>query len=136
MTPDTGADHALATIFVPDPAGCPVRNVLDQVGSKWSTLMLLAIAGAPRRFSALQRIIPDISKRMLTQTLRDLERDGLISRQVFPTKPPSIEYRLTSLGVSLMDPLQALIAWARHHRDEIDEARKSFEVSSTPKNLL
>jgi len=72
----------------PDPQ-CPVRDVLDRIGDKWSTLILSTLAASPHRFSAVQRAIPDISKRMLTQTFRDLERDGLIARTVFPTKEPS-----------------------------------------------
>ncbi len=84
-----------------DPVHCPVRDVLDRIGDKWSILMIMTLATRPRRFSELHRAIRDISKRMLTQTLRDLERDGLITRHVFPTKPPSVEYRLAPLGQSL-----------------------------------
>src|SRR6478735_7201801 len=82
---------------------CPVRDVLDRIGDKWSTLVLVTLADGPRRFSEVQRAIPDISKRMLTLTFRDLERDGLIARTVFPPKPPSVEYRLTPLGSALLD---------------------------------
>lgn len=84
---------------------CPVCDVLDRAGDKWSMLMIAALAGGPRHCSTLHRAIPDISKRMLTQTLRDLERDGLIEREVIATKPPSVEYRLPSLGMSLLDTL-------------------------------
>jgi DNA-binding HxlR family transcriptional regulator len=80
---------------------CPVRDVLDRVGDKWTMLVLIAMAGHSLRFSKLHRAVPDISKRMLTQTLRDLERDGLVLRRVFPTKPPSVEYELTDLGGTL-----------------------------------
>lgn len=102
---------------------CPVRGVLDRIGDKWSVLIVLTLAGAPHRFGALRRAVPDISQRMLTQTLRDLERDGLLSRTVFPTKPPSVEYALTSLGESLLVPLQALVRWADEHHAEILAAR-------------
>ena len=85
------------------PAACPVRDVLDQLGDKWSTLLVITLADGPRRFSALRRAVPDISQRMLTQTLRDLERDGLIT-QVYPTKPPSVDYRLSALGRLLLEP--------------------------------
>jgi len=88
-----------------DAERCPVRNVLNVIGDKWSTLTLMSLSGKARRFNELHRQIPDISKRMLTQTLRTLERDGLITRHVFPTKPPSVEYRLSSLGHSAMAPL-------------------------------
>jgi DNA-binding HxlR family transcriptional regulator len=85
-----------------DLSACPVRNLLDHIAAKWTTLILVELAEGPRRFNALSRALPDISKRMLTQSLRDLERDGLIAREVFPTKPPSVEYRLTPLGLSLL----------------------------------
>jgi DNA-binding HxlR family transcriptional regulator len=111
-----------------DPAGCPVRDVLDQIGDKWSTLMLVVLAERPHRFGELRRSIPDISQRMLTQTLRDLQRDGLIRRQVFPTVPPSVEYALTPLGQSLLDPLVALIRWADAHHSAIRSARTEFDA--------
>lgn len=110
------------------PQDCPVRDVLDRVGDKWSTLLVAALAVAPRRFSALNRAIPDISKRMLTQTLRDLERDGLIEREVFPTRPPGVEYRLTPLGRSMADPLGELIGWADRHHAQIHKARQRFDA--------
>ncbi len=106
---------------------CPVRNVLDRIGDKWTTLIVLALAQRPHRFSEVRRSVPDISKRMLTQTLRNLERDGLLSRHVFPTKPPSVEYRLTELGRSLLRPLSVLIAWAEETKDQIRQARAAFD---------
>lgn len=106
---------------------CPVRNVLDRTGDKWSILILTALAGGPHRFSAILRLIPDLSKRMLTQTLRDLERDGYIARTVYPTKPPSVEYRLTDLGGTLMEPLAALVRWAERSHAEIEAARVRFD---------
>jgi len=111
-----------------DGGQCPVRDVLDQIGTKWSMLILIVLADAPSRFSALQRAVPDISKRMLTQTLRDLERNGMITRQVFPTKPPSVEYRLSALGESLLPPLQALVEWAESRHGEIRAARVHFDA--------
>lgn len=112
--------------------GCPVRDVLDQIGDKWSTLLILVLADGPLRFGALRRAVPDISQRMLTQTLRDLQRDGLISRHVHPTVPPSVEYRLTPLGCSLLDPLRHLIRWAEEHHGEIRTARAAFEGGGRP----
>lgn len=106
---------------------CAVRDVLDRIGDKWSTLILGTLAAGPHRFSAVQRAIPDISKRMLTQTLHDLERDGLIARAVFPTKPPSVEYRLTPLGVTILEPLTALIRWANRSHAAILTARLAFD---------
>jgi DNA-binding HxlR family transcriptional regulator len=113
-----------------DLALCPVRGVLDRLGDKWTTLIVIVLSQRPHRFSEIRRAIPDISKRMLTQTLRDLERDGLISRRVFPTKPPSVEYRLTELGESLLVPLAALIAWAEKSQSRIATARTAFDAAS------
>lgn len=130
--PMTGAND-LADTFAQwqqaglDPARCPVRDVLDRIGDKWTTLVLMALAGGPLRFSALGRAVPDISKRMLTQTLRDLERDGFITRHVFPTKPPSVEYRMAELGRSMLAPLAALVGWAEAHHAAIREARGRFD---------
>jgi DNA-binding HxlR family transcriptional regulator len=112
-----------------DAVRCPIRNVLDVIGDKWSTLTLLSLAGKPRRFSDLHRVIPDISKRMLTQTLRTLEREGLVTRHVFPTKPPSVEYRLSPLGRSVLVPLGGLIEWADARFDEIVAARRQFDIA-------
>ena len=126
---DDGAKHFFAERGPYRPSGtqCPVRDVLDRIGDKWSTLVLGTLATDPHRFSAIQRAIPDISKRMLTQTLRDLERDGLISRAVFPTKPPSVEYRLTPLGATILEPLGALVQWANRSHDAIKRARSAFD---------
>ncbi|NTZ04291.1 winged helix-turn-helix transcriptional regulator [Burkholderia metallica] len=109
------------------PAHCAVRDVLDRIGDKWSMLMIMELATRSQRFSELRRSVPDISKRMLTQTLRDLERDGLVTRHVFPTKPPSVEYRLAPLGQSLLDPMAALVDWAERSYSDIDAARVRFD---------
>jgi DNA-binding HxlR family transcriptional regulator len=113
-----------------DAGACPVRNVLDRIGDKWTMLTLTALAERPRRFSELHRSIPDISKRMLTQTLRDLERDGLATRHVFPTKPPSVEYRLSPLGRSVLEPLAALAQWANQNFAAIRQARARFDAAA------
>ena len=110
-----------------EPICCPVRDVLDRIGDKWSILMIMTLAMRPQRFSELHRAIRDISKRMLTQTLRDLERDGLITRHVFPTKPPSVEYRLAPLGQSLLDPMAALVDWADRCHGDIHAARARYD---------
>lgn len=112
-----------------DPALCPVRDVLDQLGDKWTTLILIVLADRPRRFGEVRRMVPDISKRMLTQTLRDLERDGLVTRHVFPTRPPSVEYRLSALGQSVLQPLSALVAWAEASHDGIRAARARYDAN-------
>ena len=112
------------------PVHCPVRDVLDRIGDKWSILMIMNLAMRPQRFSELQRAIRDISKRMLTQTLRDLERDGLITRHVFPTTPPSVEYRLSPLGQSLLEPMASLIDWADRSYPDIYAERARFDAAS------
>lgn len=109
------------------PVRCPVRDVLDRVGDKWSTLIVVTLGAQPYRFGALRRAIPDISQRMLTQTLRTLQRDGLVRREVFPTLPPSVSYSLTPLGQSLLVPLAGLIDWADAHHAEIGQARAAFD---------
>jgi len=114
-----------------DLARCPVRSILDRLGDKWTTLTMITLAQKAHRFSEIHRAIPDISKRMLTQTLRDLERDGLVARRVFPTKPPSVEYRLTELGESLLAPLVKLITWAENNQPKITKARKKFDTNES-----
>lgn len=106
---------------------CPVRGVLDRISDKWSMLLVMMLATGPRRFNQLRREIPDISQKMLTQTLRDLQRDGLVSRHVFDTKPPSVEYRLTPLGQSIIVPFGHLIHWASENHPRIGEARMEFD---------
>lgn len=112
-----------------DLGNCPVRSVLSHVSAKWTVLVLLLLQSGPKRFNALGRGMPDVSKRMLTQSLRDLERDGLVARQVFDTKPPSVEYRLTPLGESLMQPIEQLVDWATLKQAEIANARARFDAA-------
>jgi len=111
-----------------DFGNCPVRDMMQQIGGKWSTLLLEALASRPYRFGELRRKIPDISQRMLTQTLRDLQRDGYVSREVFPTKPPSVEYSITELGQSLYVPLAQLLNWAEANHDAVRAARLRFDT--------
>ena len=108
---------------------CPVRDVLDSVGGKWTSLMILGLADGPRRFSELRRFIPDISQRMLTQTLRDLQRDGYLSRTVYPTQPPSVEYRLTPLGHSFLALLRSLVHWSAENHAAIRAARQAYDAA-------
>jgi DNA-binding HxlR family transcriptional regulator len=114
----------------PDLADCPVRNVLDRISGKWQTLLISALADGPLRFGALKRALPDISQRMLTQSLRELQRDGLIARRVYPTAPPSVDYRLTDLGRSLLEPLAGLIRWAEERAEAIAAARQDFDAAA------
>lgn len=106
---------------------CPVRNVLDKVSEKWSMLLVMTLASGPKRFNQIRREVPDISQKMLTQTLRDLQRDGMVARRVFDTKPPSVEYRLTPLGESIIVPFGHLIRWASENHQRIDAARSEFD---------
>lgn len=102
---------------------CPIRDVLDRIGDRWSVLVLKELEGGTRRFTVLKRAIPDISQRMLAQTVRHLEADGLVSRTVYPTIPPRVDYALTDLGRSLLVPLDALVVWAQTHHGTIKQAR-------------
>ncbi|MEM5473492.1 helix-turn-helix domain-containing protein [Hoeflea sp. AS60] len=106
---------------------CPVRQVMQGIFGKWSTLLLQALAERPYRFGELRRLVPDISQRMLTQTLRDLERDGYVYRKVYATKPPSVEYGLTGLGTSMLTPLNDLVVWATDNFAAVDAARQRFD---------
>lgn len=108
-------------------AQCPVRDVLDRLGEKWTTLLVMALAEKPRRFVELTRLVPDISKRSLSHALRNLEEDGMITRHVFPTKPVSVEYRLSHLGQSMLIPLATLIAWAEKSHPDIKAARLRYQ---------
>lgn len=107
---------------------CPkISRVLARIGEKWSVLIIIMLAQRPRRFSELKRAIGGVSQRMLTLSLRGLERDGLVKRTVFPVVPPRVEYELTPLGRSLYAPVSALGEWARSHLAEIDAAREAFD---------
>jgi DNA-binding HxlR family transcriptional regulator len=106
---------------------CPIRDVLDRIGDRWSMLILWTLAEAGTlRFSALKARIEDISQRMLAQTLRRLEQDGLLSRTVYPTNPPRVEYALTPLGKSLLDPVRELVRWARQNHRRVIDARRNY----------
>src|SRR5690349_16965409 len=110
------------------PADCrPVSEVLARVGDKWSVLVVTRLGGGPLRFNELRRSIGGISQRMLTLTLRGLERDGLITRTVFPTVPPRVEYALTALGHDLLQPVSALGDWALRNQAKIARARDQFD---------
>lgn len=103
------------------------REILDRVGDKWSVLIVVGLADGPQRFGNLKRALDGISQRMLTFTLRGLERDGLVVRTVYPTKPPSVEYALTAFGRTLLGPVFELASWAQHNRAHVMRAREAFE---------
>ncbi|TQF05828.1 helix-turn-helix transcriptional regulator [Kitasatospora acidiphila] len=108
---------------------CAVTEVLDRVGSKWSIMVIVSAAAGPIRFTELERKITGISRRMLTLTLRNLERDGLISRTVYPTAPPKVEYALTEVGIELNEYLAQLTTWAERHRTTIHQARTAYDAA-------
>jgi DNA-binding HxlR family transcriptional regulator len=105
---------------------CPVRDVLDCIGDRWSLLTLLALADGTLRFTEVKRAIGDISQRMLAQTLRALERDGYVTREVHASVPPKVEYTLTALGESLLAKVTPLIHWAHENHDRVRKARKGY----------
>ena len=109
-----------------------VAAVLARVGDKWTVLVIMLLGDGPRRFNELKRMVGGISQRMLTLTLRGLERDGLVTRTVFPTVPPRVDYELTDLGRGLSQPVMALGEWARHHLPDIETARQNFDGRNAP----
>ncbi|WP_033216021.1 winged helix-turn-helix transcriptional regulator [Kitasatospora phosalacinea] len=117
-----------------DPCGrhdhpdCGIRDVLDRIGDKWSVLVVVELAGGPRRFRELQRAVEGISQRMLTLTVRRLERDGLVRRTVYPTVPAQVDYRLTDTGAGLTHLVKALADWSLAHREVIAEARAAYDL--------
>ena len=111
---------------------CPLRELLTRLGDKWSLLVIHSLARAPKnraRFSELRRDIQGISQRMLTATLRNLERDGILTREVFPVIPPRVEYTLTALGKDLLHPVQSLVGWVETHWEKIEKSRNDFDAS-------
>jgi DNA-binding HxlR family transcriptional regulator len=108
---------------------CRLRDLLDRIGDKWSLLVVELLGEGTRRFTELKRDIDGISQRMLTRTLRQLERDGLVTRTVHPVVPPRVDYALTPLGTSLLEAIAPLVAWTRTHRSEIVAARARFDAA-------
>lgn len=118
-----------------DTTDCPIRNVLDRIGDQWSLLVLLTLVHGTHRFTELQRAIGDISKRVLADTLRKLERDGFVSRKVYPTVPQKVEYRLLPLGESLAAQLRPLVEWANMNQDAVRKARTAYKVPARAEAL-
>ena len=110
---------------------CPTREVLDRVGDKWSVLVIVLLGQRTHRFNELHRAVEGISQRMLTLTVRALERDGLVKRTVYPMVPPRVDYELTELGRTLLVPLTALSIWAHEHRGDIQAAREKHDRQSS-----
>ncbi|MBX4998812.1 winged helix-turn-helix transcriptional regulator [Rhizobium lentis] len=109
-------------------AGCPVRGVLDRIGDQWSLLTLEALEDGKKRFNELLRDIGDVSKQMLSKTLRHLEQDGFISRTLYPEVPPRVEHELTEMGRSFLFPMKGLIGWAERNHPEIIRSRRRHET--------
>jgi|SRR5579859_502365 len=108
--------------------GCRIREILDRVGDKWSLQVIFHLGEGPQRFTELKRSIDGVSQRMLTVTLRGLERDGIVSRTMFPVIPPRVEYALTPLGATLLDAAGTLVSWAEAHLAEVDAARAAYDA--------
>lgn len=107
---------------------CRLRDLLDRIGDKWSLLVVELLGEGTRRFTELRRDIDGISQRMLTRTLRQLERDGLVRRTVHPVVPPRVDYDLTPTGASLLGAIAPLVGWTRAHREEIAAARAAYDA--------
>ncbi len=116
-------------------AACPTRMVLDLVADKWTTLIIYLLGSGTKRYGELQREVGGISQKMLTQTLRKLEEDGLVKRTIYPEVPPRTEYSLTPLGESLKEPLGGLAKWAIEHLPEVEKARKAHARKKGPESL-
>ena len=118
------------TVVLPDPAGEHCRNIgsiLGLVGDKWTVLIVVLLGDGPKRFNEIKRMVDGISQRMLTFTLRGLERDGLVTRTVFPTTPQRVDYALTKRGSTLWQAVEPLSLWARAHVSEILKSRERFD---------
>jgi DNA-binding HxlR family transcriptional regulator len=111
-----------------EPSMCRVREILERVGDKWSLQVIFHLGDGPLRFTALRRGIDGISQRMLTVTLRGLERDGIVSRTMYPVMPPRVDYELTQMGGTLLHAVGALIEWADQHLAEVDAARQAYDT--------
>ena len=116
------------TCLIRGDGGRAIRGILDRVGDKWSLLVVATLDGEPLRFTELQHRIPGISQRMLTRTVRHLERDGLVTRTVFPEVPPRVEYELTARGRTLIGPAVALAEWAVDNNPDIEESQAAYDA--------
>lgn len=112
-------------------AACPTREVINRIGDRWSLLVMCALGSGTLRFQQLRRAVDGVSQKMLTQTLRALERDGLVQRDVFASVPPRVDYSLTPLGASLSDSIAAIRDWAYAHMDTIEAARSEFDARAS-----
>jgi DNA-binding HxlR family transcriptional regulator len=109
------------------PGTCPTRQTLARLADRWTVELIESLASGPRRFGELRATVTGISEKMLTQTLRSLQRDGFVHRRVLPGVPAGAEYRLTDLGRSLLEPLTAVRVWSRQHMDDVEQARSAYD---------
>jgi DNA-binding HxlR family transcriptional regulator len=130
--PQEGTNGIPGTLHVPEDCRA-VSEVLSRVGDKWTILVVGELGNGPKRFNEIRRALGSISQRMLTLTLRGLERDGLVTRTVFPTVPPRVDYELTKLGRSLLEPVSGIGLWARQNRAAIQQARVRFDAGAATK---
>ena len=128
MSPSYTRDTAICDVEVATTRACELRDLLDRLADKWSLLVVELLDHRTLRFSELHHQIDGISQRMLTLTLRQLERDGLVRRRVYPVIPPRVEYALTPLGATLLETIQPLVGWARAHRDQVADARAAYDA--------
>lgn len=122
-------------LVIPDHANCPIRDLLARIGDKWSMLVIASLARAPEncaRFSELMREVSGISQRMLTTTLRHLERDGIVTRQIYGEVPPRVEYTLTARGKELLVPITNLIKWIEDEWADIEKSRIDYDSKNDP----
>jgi DNA-binding HxlR family transcriptional regulator len=120
-----------STLHVPEECRA-ISELLARVGDKWTVLVVETLGSGPKRFNELRRALGSISQRMLTLTLRGLERDGLVTRTVFPTIPPRVDYELTGLGRSLLEPVNGLAQWVRQNQGAMEHARRRFDAAAKP----
>ncbi|WP_439382006.1 winged helix-turn-helix transcriptional regulator [Amycolatopsis lexingtonensis] len=121
-------------MWQPDPydRNCPTRQLLDRIGDQWTVLIVGALKDGPLRFTEIGRRVDGISQKVLTQTLRSLVRDGILTRTAYATIPPKVEYELTALGRNLSEPLEMLDRWARVHMSSVQDAREAYDAEHTP----
>jgi len=132
MSSSNTRDTATCVPHIQETAACAVRDLLDRLADKWSLLVVELLSQGPRRFTELRREIDDISQRMLTLTLRNLERDGLVLRTVYPVVPPRVDYELTEPGLSLLTAVKPLRAWVDDYHDGVASARASYDTRIDP----
>ncbi|MDP3545836.1 MAG: helix-turn-helix domain-containing protein [Phreatobacter sp.] len=133
MTDSLGGQAPVpAGLYPPDvfAAACPTRRVLDRVGDKWAVLILILLARGTKRFNALRRLIDGVSQKMLSQTLKSLERDGLVSRRVIPSVPVTVEYSITPLGMTLHEAVDPLRVWAETHIGAVEAAQQRYDTGT------